>query len=142
MPIYHVISTFAMFMLAQCVHSWQRASEAVNSKSNGITSYSQYLHVRASEIASRILLVSFLFGGWASGELPDLIAYIAPGTAKTMLAHPVSVTWWTAGLLGYFGDSFLYFVVGLVARVWPGVRQEVPPTFSSAVQKQTDAPVV
>jgi hypothetical protein len=139
MHLYHVVGVFVMFMLAQGVHGWQRASEAVNSKLNGIGNYDEYLHRYASELSCRVLLVSFIFGGWTSGELPTLIGYIAPSTAATMISHPLAVNWWTAGLLGYFGDSVIFFVIGLVARFWPGVRQEVPPTPQATAEKKAAA---
>jgi hypothetical protein len=135
MHIYHAVSIFMMFVLAQLVHAWERASDAVNSKANGIVSYDQYVHLRSSEIMSRFLLVSCIFGGWVSGGLYGLIGYIAPDTGASLASHPIAVTWWTAGLLGYFGDSVLYFFVGLIARIWPEVRQDVPPTISSTVEK-------
>jgi hypothetical protein len=136
---HHIISTFVMFMLGQLIHAWQRASETVNSKLNGITSYDEYIHLRASEISGRILLVTCLFGGWASGGLYVLVSYIAPSTGASLTAHPLPVVWWTAGIIGYFGDAILYFFIGLVARVVPDIRKDIPPTYSSIIQKEIDA---
>jgi len=139
MHTYHAVGVFTMFVLAQLVHGWERASDAVNNKSNGITSYDEYVHLRSSELMARFLLVSCIFGGWSSGGLYGLIGIIAPDTGASLASHPISLTWWTAGLFGYFGDSALYFLVGLAARFWPDVRKEVPPTFASTIQKEASS---
>ena len=140
MQPHHAVGIFAMFVLAQVVHAWERASDAVNNKWNGITSYDEYVRVRSSELMARFLLVSCIFGGWSSGGLYALIGFVAPDTAASLASHPISLTWWTAGLFGYFGDSALYFLVGLAARFWPDVRKEVPPTLGTAIQKEIDNP--
>ena len=116
-----------MFAIGQVIQIWQRAAEAVGSKYNGINSLAQYFQLRIQEVAGRFLLITCLFGGWESGELYGLIGYFAPTTGAALAAHPIPVSWWTAGLIGYFGDGIIYFFVGLAAKVWPNIRQDVPP---------------
>ena len=140
MHIHFQISIFVLFFLGQFVHAWNRASDTIASKLNGITSYAQYMTLRDSEIMSRFLVITCIFGGWTSGGIYELIGYIAPSTAATLAAHPIPIAWWTAGLFGFLGDYILYFVIGLAARYAPGIRQEVPPTIQSAVTKEIDSP--
>lgn len=137
MGLHHVISVVSMFFVAQFVHGWMRANEAVNAKWNGITSYDQYFRLRGSEIAGRVPLVSCIFGGWASGGIYVIVGIFAPQTGSALASHQIAVTLWTAGLMGYFGDDILYFFIGLIARVLPSVRQDVPPTINTVIQKDT-----
>jgi len=128
----YAVETFVGLLLGQFLSAWAIADASVNSKLNGITSYSEYLHKNSRIVLTRLAIAWGLFSLYALNG-PALCAEfgdIVPGLTW-IAAHPIPVNPATALLYGLNFDLVQHALYGFLARWIPALRKEVPPATDS-----------
>lgn len=123
-----IFSVLMMFLLGQFIHAWLRAQAVINSKLNGIMTYRQYIDSNSAALAARLFGAVLLL--LAFSQYHQAIIGFAEShwtSLKSLGVDPLPVNPFSAGVLGWFGDSLLDTAVGFAAKRFPQLQKEIPP---------------